>query len=50
MTETRPDGEIATTLGSSEEEVARDIDALLRRMNAPSRAAATAFALTQRLV
>jgi DNA-binding CsgD family transcriptional regulator len=50
MTEARPDAEIATTLRLSEAQVAGEIDALLARMNAPSRGAATAFALTQRLV
>jgi DNA-binding NarL/FixJ family response regulator len=50
MTEARSDAEIATTMGSSVEQVAQDVDALLARMNAPSRGAATAFALTQRLV
>jgi DNA-binding CsgD family transcriptional regulator len=50
MTEARPDAEIATTLQLSEEQVAGEIDALLARMNAPTRGAATAFALTQRLV
>jgi DNA-binding NarL/FixJ family response regulator len=50
MTEARSDAEIASSMGISEAQVAADLDALLVHMNAPSRAAATAFALTQRLV
>ena len=50
MTESRSDGEIASTLGMSEEQVAHQLAEILARINAPSRAAATAFALMQRLV
>jgi DNA-binding CsgD family transcriptional regulator len=50
MTEAMPDGEIATTLGVSEEQVARQLGEIMARLKAPSRGAATAFALLQRLV
>jgi DNA-binding CsgD family transcriptional regulator len=50
MTEAIPDGEIAATLGVSEEQVARQLGEIMARLNAPSRGAATAFALLQRLV
>jgi DNA-binding CsgD family transcriptional regulator len=50
MTEARSDGEIARTLGMSEEQVAHELTGILARLNAPSRSAATAFALIQRLV
>jgi DNA-binding CsgD family transcriptional regulator len=50
MTEARTDGEMATTLGMSEEQVARQVGEVLARINAPSRAAAAAFVLLQRLV
>jgi DNA-binding CsgD family transcriptional regulator len=50
MTEARSDSEIAATLGMTEEQVARQLAEVFGRMNAPSREAATAFALLQRLV
>ena len=50
MTEARSDGEIAATLGMTEEQVAHQLSEVFGRMNAPSREAATAFALLQRLV
>ncbi|CAN5616324.1 hypothetical protein BH23CHL8_BH23CHL8_13930 [soil metagenome] len=50
MTESRTDGEIASTLGMSEAQVAHQLAEVFARINAPSRASATAFALMQRLV
>jgi DNA-binding CsgD family transcriptional regulator len=50
ITESQSDGEIATTLGMSEEQVAHQLAEVFARINAPSRASATAFALMQRLV
>ena len=50
MTEARTDTEIASTLGMSEEQVARELAEVFGRINAPTREAAAAFALTQRLV
>jgi DNA-binding CsgD family transcriptional regulator len=50
MTEARSDSEIAATLGMSEEQVAHQLTEVIGRLNAPSREAATAFALLQRLV
>ena len=50
MTEARSDSEIASTLGMTEEQVAHQLTEVIGRLNAPSREAATAFALIQRLV
>jgi DNA-binding CsgD family transcriptional regulator len=50
MTEARSDSEIAATLGMTEEQVAHQLAEIVGRLNAPSREAATAFALLQRLV
>jgi DNA-binding CsgD family transcriptional regulator len=50
MTEARSDSEIAATLGMTEEQVAHQLAEVVGRLNAPSREAATAFALLQRLV
>jgi DNA-binding CsgD family transcriptional regulator/tetratricopeptide (TPR) repeat protein len=50
MTEARTDSEMAATLGISEDQLARQLAGVLARLNAPSRGAATAFALLQRLV
>jgi tetratricopeptide (TPR) repeat protein/DNA-binding CsgD family transcriptional regulator len=50
MTEARTDGELAATLGVTEEQLARQLAGVMARLNAPSRAAATAFALLQRAV
>ena len=49
MTEARTDGEMARTLGMSEEQLAGRLTDMLVRINAPSRAAATAFFMLQRL-
>jgi DNA-binding CsgD family transcriptional regulator len=50
MTEARTDTEMAATLGISEDQLARQLAEVLARLNAPSRGAAAAFALLQRLV
>jgi DNA-binding CsgD family transcriptional regulator/tetratricopeptide (TPR) repeat protein len=50
MTEARTDSEIAATLGMTEEQVAHQLAEIVGRLKAPSREAATAFALLQRLV
>jgi len=50
MTEALPDSEIAETLGMSEDQVTRQLGEVMVRLNAPSRAAATAFVLLERLV
>jgi DNA-binding CsgD family transcriptional regulator len=50
MTEARTDGEMATTLGISQEQLAKQVGEVLARINAPSRATAAAFVLLQRLV
>ena len=50
LTESQTDAEMATTLGMSEEQVARQMGEVMARINAPSRATAAAFVLLQRLV
>jgi DNA-binding CsgD family transcriptional regulator len=50
MTEAMSDTEIARRIGATEEQVSRQLGEVLVRLNAPSRAAATAFAILQRLV
>ena len=49
LTEARSDSEMADTLGVSEEQLAHQMGEMLQRINAPSRAAATAFAFLNRI-